>query len=133
MACSSTCSLAPASSSSTFLYGMYLSHAHAFIRNGAFVNVFCLASFFCFFCLFAFFCFLACFPSHRLPRRPFSHPGPTSHAHAFIRNGAFVFGLGTLILYVLFVQLYFETLERAITENNIPIRNTISVPIFRLW
>ena len=45
--------------------------------------------------------FLACFPSHRLPRRPFSHPGPTSHAHAFIRNGAFVFGLGTLILYVL--------------------------------
>ena len=36
------------------------------------------------------------------PRLPhYCHPGRRAHAHAFVRNGAAVFGLGTLLLYVL--------------------------------
>ena len=34
-------------------------------------------------------------------RHYYCHPGHRAHAHAFVRNGAAVFGLGTLLLYVL--------------------------------
>ena len=36
-----------------------------------------------------------------LRRQPYAHPGHSSHAPAFLRNGALVFGLGTLTLYIL--------------------------------
>ena len=47
-----------------------------------------------------------------LRRQPFAHPGQASHAPAFLRNGALVFGLGTLILYSLnFIEMILQPPE----------------------
>ena len=69
----------------------------------------------------------------RLPRHPFSHPGPTSHAHAFIRNGAFVFGLGTLVLYLLVLIKVQEHLEHWLSQRVIIALNVLPWTFLRMW
>jgi len=62
-----------------------------------------------------------------LPRRPFSHPGLRAHAHAFVRNGAAVFGLGTLLLYVL---VLIQDLAKAECSSQLAKTNSVLRVVF---
>ena len=58
-----------------------------------------------------------------------AHPGHNSHAPAFIRNGAFVFGLSTLLIYML---NFVEMLVQPATECNSTVSkvNTLLAVVF---
>ena len=63
-----------------------------------------------------------------LRRQPYAHPGHSSHAPAFLRNGALVFGLGTLTLYIL--NLIEMLLQPAECHSGLSKLNTFLAVVF---